>query len=53
MKYLKRLIFGILAFTHVATSCLAIFPLAVIFFGLTRANKFMDNIAINWMELLE
>ena len=47
----RKIIIIPIAFTHVALSVVLYFPVVCLFFGLTKANRFMDNIVINYMEL--
>jgi hypothetical protein len=47
----RKIIIIPIAFIHIAFSALLCFPIICLFFGLTKANRFMDNIVINYMEL--
>ena len=47
----RKIIIIPIAFTHITFSAVIYFPIVCLFFGLTKANKFMDNIVINYMEL--
>lgn len=47
----RKIIIIPIAFTHIAFSAVLYFPVVCLFFGLTKANIFMDNIVVNYMDL--
>ena len=47
----RKIIIIPIAFTHIAFSAVLYFPIICLFFGLTKANAFMNNIVFNYMEL--
>ena len=47
----RKIIIIPMGILHVAFNAITFFILLNLFFGLTKANKFMDNIVLNWMEL--
>jgi len=47
----RKIIIIPIAILHLLANGLTVFILINLLFGLTKANKYMDNIALNWMEL--
>ena len=47
----RKIIIIPIGFLHVTANSLTFFIFLNLFFGLTKANKFMDNIVLNWIEL--
>lgn len=51
LSVVRKIIVIPIALTHVSINAIILFIPITFLFGLTKGNKFMDNIVLNWIEL--